>query len=95
MKTSLLAVALTFAVATTACAGPNIDAIAAAATAKVGQPAPSFKLTDSTGKARSLSEFAGKTVVLEWTNAGCPFVKKHYGAMNMQAQQRAATADVV
>ena len=60
--------------------------------AKVGQPAPAFKLVDSKGKTHSLADFAGKTVVLEWTNHQCPFVKKHYGSGNMQSQQRAATA---
>lgn len=67
-------------------------AVAEAGVAKVGQPAPAFELVDSQGTTRSLAEFSGKTVVLEWTNHKCPFVKKHYGAGNMQAQQRAATA---
>ena len=93
MKASLLAASLTVAVALLGCgASADVEAIVAAATAKVGQPAPAFTLVDSTGKKRSLSEFAGKTVVLEWTNHGCPFVQKHYGAGNMQAQQRDATA---
>ena len=70
-------------------------AVASAAVAKVDQPAPGFELVDSEGKTRSLSEFAGRTVVLEWTNHKCPFVGKHYDAGNMQAQQRAATADGV
>lgn len=96
MKPLSLATALTFAVALTGCGpGVDMDAIAAAASAKVGEPAPAIALVDSTGKSRSLAEFAGKTVVLEWTNHDCPFVKKHYGAENMQAQQRAATADDV
>jgi len=59
---------------------------------KVGEPAPAFTLTDSDGKTRSLEEFKGKTVVLEWTNADCPFVKKHYGSGNLQQQQRNAIA---
>lgn len=69
-------------------------AIAAPALANpvVGQAAPAFRVTDSNGKARSLAEFKGKTVVLEWTNADCPFVKKHY-AGNMQALQKAAAKD--
>lgn len=80
----------------TACAGPDAGAaVAATAAAKVGQPAPAFELVDSTGKTRSLSEFAGKTVVLEWTNHGCPFVQKHYGSGNIPAQQRDAVADGV
>jgi hypothetical protein len=45
-----------------------------------GAPAPAFTGTDSNGAAVSLSDFAGKTVVLEWTNDGCPFVQKHYTA---------------
>lgn len=39
----------------------------------------------------SLSDFKGKTVVLEWLNHGCPFVKKHYGSGNMQALQKEFT----
>ncbi len=53
----------------------------------VGSAAPEFSLTDSEGKARALSEFKGKYVVLEWTNPGCPFVQKHYGSGNMQKLQ--------
>ncbi len=60
-------------------------------------PAPAFTATDSNGKAVSLADFAGKTVVLEWTNDGCPFVKKHYATppANMQSLQAAAAADDV
>lgn len=53
----------------------------------IGAPAPSFSATDMTGVQRKLSDFAGKWVVLEWTNRGCPFVKKHYESGNMQATQ--------
>lgn len=62
---------------------------------KVGAPAPSFELKDADGKTRSLAEHKGKTVVLEWTNDGCPFVKKHYGTGNMQRLQRQAAKDGV
>lgn len=41
-------------------------------------PAKDFKLKDLDGKERTLTEFKGKWVVLEWTNYECPFVKKHY-----------------
>jgi AhpC/TSA family len=61
---------------------------------QVGQPAPAFRAVDSNGKTRSLAEFKGKPVVLEWTNAECPFVRKHYSG-NMQALQKAATTDGV
>ena len=57
------------------------------AQAVVGSPAPNFTLTDTKGAAHALADFAGKPVVLEWTNPDCPFVKKHYGAKNMQALQ--------
>jgi cytochrome oxidase Cu insertion factor (SCO1/SenC/PrrC family) len=43
--------------------------------ADLGQPAPDFKLTDLDGKEVSLASFKGKTVVLEWFNPECPFVK--------------------
>lgn len=70
--------------------------IAAAAIAnagvEVGKPAPDFTLPDCTGKNVSLSDFKGKTVVLEWVNHGCPFVVKHYGPGNMQKLQADATA---
>ncbi|EDY82903.1 Redoxin superfamily [Verrucomicrobiia bacterium DG1235] len=69
---------------------------ASVSAAKVGAPAPAFTLTDINGETHSLSDFAGKVVVLEWTNYGCPFVKKHYNSGNMQALQKTATGkDVV
>jgi peroxiredoxin len=58
----------------------------------VGKPAPEFTAADADGKSRSLSDYKGKTVVLEWTNDGCPYVKKHYGAGNMQKLQQEITA---
>ena len=63
----------------------------AADVAKVGAPAPAFTATDLSGKSRSLSEFKGKYVVLEWHNQGCPFVKKHYESGNMQKLQTELT----
>jgi peroxiredoxin len=64
--------------------------------ATVGQPAPAFTLSDLEGKPRSLEEFKGKVVVLEWVNPDCPFVKKHYDKSgNMPALQKAAAADGV
>jgi len=57
--------------------------------------APAFTLVDAEGVQRSLADFRGRTVVLEWTNEGCPYVQKHYGAGAMQALQREATADGV
>src|SRR4051812_252848 len=82
---------LTALTAVTALAG--IAACSAAAAQIVGQPAPNFRAADANGKPVSLSEFRGKTVVLEWNNPGCPFVKKHYGSGNMQRTQAAAVKD--
>lgn len=57
----------------------------------VGQKAPDFVAVDTSGQRHQLSDFAGKYVVLEWTNPGCPFVRKHYGSGNLPATQKAAT----
>ncbi len=65
-------------------------AFAAAAAAAVGQGAPDFSATDTSGKTHKLSDFRGKLVVLEWTNPGCPFVRKHYSG-NMQSLQKEFT----
>lgn len=45
------------------------------AKARIGAPAPDFELPDLDGKSVKLSTFRGQTVVLEWFNPGCPFVK--------------------
>jgi hypothetical protein len=67
-----------------------------AASAEVGKAAPAFTLTDITGKTHSLSDFKGKTVVLEWVNPECPFVMKHYDKSgNLPKTQQAAVADGV
>jgi thiol-disulfide isomerase/thioredoxin len=67
-----------------------VGSLNVAAAAAIGQPAPGFVGTDTAGKAVSLTELRGKTVVLEWVNPGCPYVRKHYGAQNLQATQKAA-----
>jgi AhpC/TSA family len=64
----------------------------AQATATVGQAAPNFSAKDVTGKTVSLADFKGKTVVLEWVNPGCPYVRKHYDGGNMQGTQQDALA---
>ena len=69
---------------------PTETAQVQTAIAGPGDMAPDFTLVDADGVSRKLSDYRGKTVVLEWTNEGCPYVKKHYtGAM--QALQREAT----
>ncbi len=67
-----------------------LAAAGAQAVATVGQPAPEITLKDTTGKTVRLSDFKGKHVVLEWTNPGCPFVRKHYDSGNMPATQKDA-----
>lgn len=42
------------------------------------------------GESHRLADYRGQVVVLEWTNHDCPYVRKHYDAGNMQAQQREA-----
>ena len=60
---------------------------------RVGAPAPAFTATSASGETVSLSDYRGKTVVLEWTNKGCPYVQKHYKSGNMQALQKDAAAN--
>lgn len=81
MNRLLAALAATVAVSSLAVAAPI-----------VGKPAPEFTAVDSNGKSHALSDFKGKTVVLEWTNDGCPYVKKHYDAGNMQKLQQEIAA---
>ena len=69
---------------------PRALARAAADEPQIGQPAPTFTAVDSQGNVGILSEFRGKTVVLEWTNADCPYTRKHYTSGNMQSVQALA-----
>ncbi|MFT7722669.1 MAG: redoxin domain-containing protein [Roseateles sp.] len=67
----------------------------ALAGAAVDAPAPAFTATTADGQSVSLADYRGRTVVLEWTNHDCPYVRKHYGSGNMQKQQQAAAAQGV
>ncbi len=82
-----------FRAATLALTGALMTATAYAKP-EVGKPAPAFTAVDSNGKTHTLGDFRGKTVVLEWTNHDCPYVKKHYTG-NMQQLQKDATGDGV
>ncbi len=76
-----------------ACAGLPL---AAQATATLDQPAPAFTVQGADGRPVSLSAYKGKTVVLEWTNHECPFVRKHYDQSgNIPKLQKEATASGV
>ncbi len=77
---SLLAAAMVFAAAPAA----------GGTEPQIGKPAPAFTAVDSNGQQVRLADFRGKVVVLEWTNHQCPYVRKHYGAGNMQKTQGVA-----
>jgi peroxiredoxin len=51
--------------------------IVAGAAVSVGDTAPGFQLQGVDGKPYSLSDYKGKTVVLEWVNPNCPFSDRH------------------
>jgi hypothetical protein len=72
-----------------------LAAAPASAELQIGKAAPNFSANDINGRVVKLSDFKGKTVVLEWNNPECPFVKKHYGSGNMQKTQAAAKKDGV
>lgn len=57
-----------------------LAATAATAGLEPGDKAPGFTLTDTEGAEFSLQTYLddGQTVVLEWFNPDCPFIKKHH-----------------
>ncbi len=62
----------------------------------INKPAPTFSGTAADGTTINLADLKGQTVVLEWTNHDCPYVKKHYDQSgNIPALQKEATADGV
>lgn len=70
--------------------------IAEGARAEVGKAAPDFTLKDLDGKDVRLADYKGKTVVLEWFNPGCPFVKNaHTKGALVDAAARHGKAGVV
>ena len=56
---------------------------------RLGEPAPDFSVRGVAGIERSLADFKGKYVVLEWVNFECPLAGKHYGSNEMQSIQKA------
>jgi peroxiredoxin len=57
---------------------------------KNGVAAPDFMVMGADGKAHQLSDYFGKTVILEWTSPLCEFTANHYNSGNMQALQKQA-----
>ena len=82
--------ALTLGLAAVFASVIGASGIAASGGPQIGQPAPEFTGTDSKGNPVRLSQYRGKTVVLEWTNADCPYTHKHYASGNMQSVQALA-----
>src|SRR4051812_13430238 len=70
----------------------SFASLPAHAAAEVGKAAPAFDVKDASGKAHRLADYAGKWLVLEWTNKDCPYVRKHYKSGNMQKLQKEWTA---
>ena len=63
---------------------------------RAASPAPQFEVPDTQMRKRRLSEFKGKTVVLEWTSASCPFVRAQYKSGVMpELQKWAASQGIV
>jgi peroxiredoxin len=58
----------------------------------VGAQAPLFTAPGADGKPHSLRDYAGRLVVLEWTNPVCPFTAVKYKSGAMQALQHYAEA---
>ena len=87
MKRSIL---FPITIALILCAAPLLIAAA-----KVGDAAPDFTATASSGKTYRLSSNLGKYVVLEWHNNGCPYVGKQYNSGNMQRLQKQWTGQGV
>lgn len=69
----------------------SLAAHSAFAAAEIGKPAPDFSAPAASGKSVALSSYKGNYVVLEWTNPGCPFVRKFYNSGAMQELQKKQT----
>lgn len=73
-------------------AGLGLPGIAGASATAQEKAAPPFAVDDAAGKRRTLDEFRGKIVVLEWTSPSCPFVRAQYASGKMQELQGWAKA---
>ena len=71
-------------------------ALPAHANIQPGAAAPDFTAKAIDGKELTLSGLKGKTVVLEWSNYDCPFVRMHYSSDNIpNLQSKYTEKDVV
>jgi len=69
----------------------SLCAAVSARALEAGDEAVDFEVQTLEGKVLSLSEYAGKLVVLEWTHYGCPFVGKLYKSGKIPELQREVT----
>jgi peroxiredoxin len=74
---------------------PGISGATGLSRVDIGAPAPVFTAKGADGKPHSLRDYAGKLVVLEWTNPVCPFTAVKYKSGAMQALQRYAASHQV
>lgn len=58
----------------------------------IGSRVPSFSAPGADGRRHGLSDYAGRLVVLEWTNPVCPFTAAKYNSGAMQALQHYAAS---
>jgi peroxiredoxin len=63
--------------------------------AEIGKPAPEFELKDLDGKTVKLSDYKGKTVVLEWFNPECPVVVASHSKGSLKGMDERVTKDGV
>ncbi len=59
---------------------------------ETGNTAPDFSAMGSDGRVHALSDFIGRTVVLEWTSPVCPYTELKYRRGLMPAIQKRALA---
>ncbi len=71
---SLSVLALAVSAVAVAADEPAEETPAAPSRPAIGEPAPAFTLPDLDGEEVSLSDHAGRFVVLEWFNPECPYV---------------------
>jgi cytochrome oxidase Cu insertion factor (SCO1/SenC/PrrC family) len=63
--------------------------------AALGKPAPNFTLNDTDGKPVELKSLRGKTVVLEWWNPECPFIKYAHGKGPLKELSKRVSSDTL
>ncbi|MEZ4385610.1 MAG: thioredoxin family protein [Nannocystaceae bacterium] len=66
---------------------------APAVEAELGKTAPAFTLKDVDGNEHALESYRGKTVVLEWFNPECPFVKHAHGEGELKTMAKDVASD--